>query len=115
MLVPCHNPCVASLGSDNIVVMGGMGAGNVVLDIVQVFNVSTKKWHRGPLLPRECWGASCGVHRDTIFLAGGAGMANLVWSAKIDELVHVSNDCCVTCLHTCTCNCDNAAGRCMYV
>lgn len=87
MVVPCHDPCVASTGCGDIVVMGGMGTGGIGLDVVQVFNASTQAWHRGPSLPGECWGASCAVNRDTVFMVGGVGMATSVWYAQISQLV----------------------------
>ena len=104
MIVACHDPCVASISCGQLVVMGGMGLGGIALDVVQVFNFKERKWQRGQSLPVACWGASCVVHKDTVIIAGGTGMATSVWCAKIIQLVsapEIAEDCVCACVCMC--------------
>ena len=53
MLVGCWGSCVLSVSGGGMVVMGGWGDGERLLNDVQVFDGGTQTWHRGPSLPKH--------------------------------------------------------------
>ena len=85
MLVGCAYSCVVSVGGGGLVVMGGLGDGD--LADVQVFDGTTQTWHFGPSLPKPCAAMSAVVHGDLVFVMGGEAMATAVWCANINDLV----------------------------
>ena len=85
MLVGCGYTCVVSISGGGMVVMGGQRDDGSSLRDVQVFDGKT--WHFGPPLPERCYSMSAVVHRDQVFVMGGWGMKQAVWSANITELV----------------------------
>ena len=87
MLEGCRWSCVLSVSGGGMVVMGGLGDGDRVLNDVQVFDGGTQTWHRGPSLPEPCCAMSAVVHGDLVFVMGGYGMARAVWCADIRDLV----------------------------
>ena len=87
MLVGCVHSCVLSVGGGDMVVMGGYGDRGRDLNDVQVFDGVTQAWHIGPSLPQPCSRMSAVVHRDLVFVMGGAGMDRAVWCADIHDLV----------------------------
>ena len=87
MLVGCRWSCVLSVSGGGMVVMGGVGDGDRLLNDVQVFDGGTQTWHRGPSLPKPCWLMSAVVHGDLVFVMGGWGMDRAVWCADIRDLV----------------------------
>ena len=84
MLVGCWSPCVLSISGGGMVVMGGHG-GVIGLRYVQMFDGET--WHFGSPLPERCYRMSAVVHGDHVFVVGGGGMEQAVWSANITDLV----------------------------
>ena len=87
VLVGCRRSCVLSVSGGGMVVMGGLGDGERLLNDVQVFDGGTHTWHRGPSLPEPCYLMSEVVHGDMVFAMGGGGMAKAVWCADIRHLV----------------------------
>ena len=87
MLIGCRRSCVLSVSGDGIVVMGGRGSEDRLLNDVQVFDGTTQTWHQGPSLPQLCGAVSAVIHGNRVLAMGGFGMAKAVWCADIHDLV----------------------------
>ena len=89
MLVACGNSCVVSVDGGGLLVMGGIGDGEIFLDDVQVFDGEAQLWYMydGLSLPEPCGNISSVVHGDVLFMMGGDGMDRSVWCANITDLV----------------------------
>lgn len=87
MLTGCELCSVVSVGFGGLVVMGGEGDGDQLLNSVQVFDGKTLTWHIGPPLPQPCSSISAVVHGDLVFMMGGMGMERSIWCANLSNLV----------------------------
>ena len=86
MLKGYRQSCVLSTGGGGLVVMGSHVSRGVMLrDDVQVFDGET--WHFGPRHPQDFYRASAMVYGDQVFVMGGNGMKQAVWSCNITDLV----------------------------
>ena len=84
MIEGCKFSCIFNTSGVGLVVMGGDGDG-VGIRNIQVFDGKT--WHFGPPLPDGCYRMSAVVQGDMVFVMGGVGMKQAVWSANITDLV----------------------------
>ena len=88
MIVACSGACVVS-SEGHLIVIGGFD-GQKKLDLVQVYVAQIKRWFLGKSLPEACFSGSAVVQSgtsDIVYVIGGDGMANRVWSAKVKDLV----------------------------
>lgn len=102
LLVGCAWSSVVSVSGGGLVVMGGTGDGDRLLDVVQVFDGKTQTWHKGPSIPLPCSRMSAGVHGDLVFLMGGEDMERQVWCTDICELVSHQTYCVASLFHCCS-------------
>lgn len=88
MLIGCRFPCVVSISSDCLVVMGGEGKDNWSrLNEVQIFDGRKKTWRFGPSLPQPCVAMSAVVYEGKIIVMGGGGMGRSVLCVDISDMV----------------------------
>ena len=88
MLIGCRFPCVVSISSDCLVVMGGEGKDNWSrLNEVQIFDGRKKTWRFGPSLPQPCVAMSAVVYEGKIIVMGGGGMGRSVWCVDISDMI----------------------------
>lgn len=85
MIIACTGACVVN-SEGNLIVIGGYD-GQKKLDLVQVYVTQIKRWFLGKSLPEPCFSGSAVVQSDIVYVIGGDGMANRVWSAKVKDLV----------------------------
>ena len=89
--MPTPRESVASITTEqSLVVAGGIGSGGF-LDIVEVMNINTKQWTTVCPLPQKQSILSATVCGDTLYLAGGLNTSKSVFTCSLTDLLTSSN------------------------